>query len=467
MDGGITILATMPGQPWQACPHTHGVREPRTLMADPERPPLARHMRTWLAASLSCSAACGCVHQPSRPAAPTAPATAQQTSVPASSTGSDSSAALVAMRRISLMRPFEGGIDTPVMHNQINGYVMIDAANNAGAALNDTVFAVRRADISVQHMLRFDWLFYADAQLVDGRFELKDVYLRKQTRYFGVVTIGNQQEPFGLEQFGSFRNTTFLERATTNALAPSRSIGITSSDFHGPWIWSYGFYTAGSKDEGRTQRGVALTGRLAYLLKTDSGPYHLAIDYSTRRAGPDNDQHFQSASEVALSSGDYFLDTGSITGSNKVQRYGLEVAHVAGPFSWQGEYMEAHLQRNDGLPALRFRGWYGYASWMITGESRDYRESNATFGPVVPHASWNGRSGGALEVGVRLSMTDLNDRDVVGGKETNVTLGVNWYLDKSVRLSANLVHAIDLNKPGSPDSGDHPTAIVGRLQYQF
>ena len=371
------------------------------------------------------------------------------------------------MRRISLMRPFEGGIDTPVMHNQINGYVMIDAANNAGAALNDTVFAVRRADISVQHMLRFDWLFYADAQLVDGRFELKDVYLRKQTRYFGVVTIGNQQEPFGLEQFGSFRNTTFLERATTNALAPSRSIGITSSDFHGPWIWSYGFYTAGSKDEGRTQRGVALTGRLAYLLKTDSGPYHLAIDYSTRRAGPDNDQHFQSASEVALSSGDYFLDTGSITGSNKVQRYGLEVAHVAGPFSWQGEYMEAHLQRNDGLPALRFRGWYGYASWMITGESRDYRESNATFGPVVPHASWNGRSGGALEVGVRLSMTDLNNRDVVGGKETNVTLGVNWYLDKSVRLSANLVHAIDLNKPGSPDSGDHPTAIVGRLQYQF
>jgi len=436
-------------------------------MADPERPPLARHVRTWLAASLSCSAACGCVHQPSRPAAPTAPATAQQTSVPASSTGSDSSAALDAMRRISLMRPFEGGIDTPVMHNQINGYVMIDAANNAGAALNDTVFAVRRADISVQHMLRFDWLFYADAQLVDGRFELKDVYLRKQTRYFGVVTIGNQQEPFGLEQFGSFRNTTFLERATTNALAPSRSIGITSSDFHGPWIWSYGFYTAGSKDEGRTQRGVALTGRLAYLLKTDSGPYHLAIDYSTRSAGPDNDQHFQSASEVALSSGDYFLDTGSITGSNKVQRYGLEVAHVAGPFSWQGEYMEAHLQRNDGLPALRFRGWYGYASWMITGESRDYRESNATFGPVVPHASWNGRSGGALEVGVRLSMTDLNNRDVVGGKETNVTLGVNWYLDKSVRLSANLVHAIDLNKPGSPDSGDHPTAIVGRLQYQF
>lgn len=439
-------------------------------MATRERRTLSCHARTWLAASISCAVACGCVHQPTRPAdtsSSPAASTPEETPAPASSTGGDSNAALNTLRRISLMRPFEGGIETPVIHNQINGYVMVDAANNAGAALNDTTLAVRRADISVQHMFRFDWLFYADAQLVDGRLELKDVYVRKQTRYFGVVTIGNQQEPFGIEQFGSFRNTTFLERATTNALAPSRSVGITSSDFHGPWIWSYGFYTAGSKDEGRTQRGVALTGRLAYLLTSENGPYHFAVDYSTRRAGPDNDQHFQSAPEVALSSDDYFLDTGTITGSNKVQRYGLEVAHVAGPFSWQGEYMEAHLQRDNGLPPLRFRGWYGYASWMITGESRNYRESNATFGPVVPHASWNGHGGGALEVGVRLSMTDLNNRDVVGGKETNVTIGVNWYLDKSVRLSANLVHAIDLNKPGNPDDGKHPTAIVGRFQYQF
>ncbi|QNK01095.1 OprO/OprP family phosphate-selective porin [Dyella telluris] len=365
------------------------------------------------------------------------------------------------------MRPFEGGIDTPLIHTQIHGYVMVDVANYTDRGLGDAQFSIRRADISFERNLHFGWLFYADTQLVDGHLEFKDVYVRKPTQYFGVVTLGNQQEPFGLEQYGSFRNTTFLERATTNALAPSRSIGVTSSDLHGPWIWSYGFFTAGTKDEGRTQRGVAVTGRVAYLLKAASGPYHLALDYSTRRAGPENDQSFKSAPEVALSSSDYFLNTGSIKSSNKVQRYGLEAAHVAGPFSWQAEYMEAHLQRDDGLPKLRFRGWYAYASWMITGESRQYRESNATFGPVVPRASWNGHSGGALEVGVRLSMTDLNNRDVVGGKETNLTVGVNWYLDKSVRLSANVVRALDLNKPGDPDSGKHPAAIVGRFQYQF
>jgi len=386
---------------------------------------------------------------------------------PAAITTASDNATVDTLRQLSLLRPFAGGIDTPLIHTQIHGYVMIDAANYSDRGLGSTQFSVRRADISATRELHFGWLFYADGQLVDGNIEFKDVYVRRAVPHFGVVTIGNQQEPFGLEQYGSFRTTTFLERATTNALAPSRSVGITSSDFRGPWIWSYGFFTAGTKDEGRTQRGVAVTSRLAYLLKTGGGLYHFALDYSTRRSGPDNDQRFKSAPEVALSSGDNFLDTGTITGSNKVQRYGLEAAHVIGPISWQAEYMEAHLQRDDGLPSLRFRGWYGYASWMLTGESREYRESNATFGQVVPHASWNGHGGGALELGVRLSMTDLNDRDVFGGKETNLSVGVNWYLDKSVRLSANLVHAIDLNKPGAPGDGTHPSAVVGRFQYQF
>jgi phosphate-selective porin OprO/OprP len=193
----------------------------------------------------------------------------------------------------------------------------------------------------------------------------------------------------------------------------------------------------------------------------------MAVDFSDRQFGPNNEQRFNSAPEVALSSSSYFLDTHSIQGSDRVRRYGLEAAHVSGPFSWQAEYMSAHLQRNSGLPSLNFTGWYAYASWMLTGESRDYRESNATFGQVTPRVAWNGHGGGALEIAVRLSQTDLNDHDVFGGKETNLTVGVNWYLDKSVRLSANLVHALELDKPGGTYDGKHPSALVGRLQYQF
>lgn len=445
-----------------------GAGNGRGTMGDIERATLMQHAPALLAITLGCALASGCVNQPARPAPASASSAAAS---PAPENDSDSNSgngpAVDALRRLSLMRPLEGGIETPLIHTQIHGYVMIDAAHYSGQGLGQTDFSVRRADISFEQLWHHDWLFYADAQLVDGHLEFKDIYVRKQTHLFGVVTIGNQQEPFGLEQYGSFRNSTFLERATTNALAPSRSVGISSSDFRGPWIWSYGLYTVGTRDEGREQRGAALTGRLAYVLHADDGPYHLALDYSTRNTGLDNSQRFDSAPEVALSSGSYFLDTGNINGSERVQRYGLEAAHVSGPFSWQAEYMQAQLERDDGLPTLHFTGWYAYASWMLTGESREYRESNAVFGPVIPHASWNGHGGGALEVAVRLSQADLNDRDVFGGKETNLTVGVNWYLDKSVRLSANLVHALDLNKPGSSYDGRHPSAVVGRIQYQF
>jgi len=417
----------------------------------------AKRLPSLLAVVAGCALS-ACAGQPGKPAA--GPATEAPVS-------SENRPAADALRRLSLFRPLEGGIDTPLIHTQIHGYLMLDAAAYSANGLGHTDVSVRRADINFQKQLWRDWLFYADAQLVDWHLEFKDVYLRKQTQRFGVVTIGNQQEPFGLEQYGSFRNTTFLERSTSSAIAPSRSVGITSSDFRGPWIWSYGFFTAGTKDEGRQQRGLALTGRLAYALHAANGFYHLAIDYSDRKFGANNEQRFDSAPEVALSSSSYFLDTYGIPGSDRVRRYGLEAAHVSGPFSWQAEFMAAHLQRNSELPSLNFTGWYAYASWMLTGETRDYRESNATFGQVTPRAAWNGHGGGALEVAIRLSQTDLNDHDVFGGKETNLTVGINWYLDKSVRLSANVVHALGLDKPGSDYDGKHPTALVGRLQYQF
>lgn len=391
---------------------------------------------------------------------------AAQTSKPATATTQDQ-ATLGTLQRLSLVRPLNGGFDLPLACTEVHGYLMADAAAYSAKGLGNTDLSVRRADINFQRRVWGDWLFYADSELNDWHLEFKDVYLRKQTSHLGVVTIGNQQEPFGLEQYGSTRNTTFLERSTSSALAPSRSVGVSSNDFHRPWVWNYGFFTVGTRDEGRQQRGLALTGRLAYVLPTQDGLYHLAIDYSTRRLDNADEQRFNSAPEVALSSSSYFLDTKTITNASGVQRNGLEMAHMNGPFSWQAEYMSARLQRDDGLPTLNFHGWYAYASWVLTGESRDYHESNATFGSVTPHASWNGRSGGALEVAVRISQTDLNDRDVFGGKESNLTVGINWYLDKSVRLSANFVHALDLEKPGADYSGKHPSALVGRLLYQF
>ena len=45
----------------------------------------------------------------------------------------------------------------------------------------------------------------------------------------------------------------------------------------------------------------------------------------------------------------------------------------------------------------------------------------------------------ALEVAARLSHLDLNDGNVRGGRQTNATLGLNWYVLSNVRFGVNAI----------------------------
>jgi phosphate-selective porin OprO/OprP len=93
---------------------------------------------------------------------------------------------------------------------------------------------------------------------------------------------------------------------------------------------------------------------------------------------------------------------------------------------------------------LSFSGFYAFASYFITGESRAYIPSEASFGRVKPKNNFGLKSGsgpGAWEVALRYSYVDLNDEDVQGGEENNVTAGLNWYLNPNVRIAFNYIFA--------------------------
>jgi phosphate-selective porin OprO/OprP len=102
-----------------------------------------------------------------------------------------------------------------------------------------------------------------------------------------------------------------------------------------------------------------------------------------------------------------------------------------------------------------FSGYYLEGSWVLTGEPKTYTVSATNnevggFGAPVPAApfSLKGDSWGAWEIAARYSDTNLNwnpttaatastQAGINGGDEKVIALGLNWYLNRDVKVQFN------------------------------
>jgi phosphate-selective porin OprO/OprP len=62
---------------------------------------------------------------------------------------------------------------------------------------------------------------------------------------------------------------------------------------------------------------------------------------------------------------------------------------------------------------------------------------------------------------------DLTDSGIVGGEVDTVTLGVNWYLNPSVRIMANYVLANVDDAVGTTDADGDGHFVTMRVQLDF
>ena len=90
-----------------------------------------------------------------------------------------------------------------------------------------------------------------------------------------------------------------------------------------------------------------------------------------------------------------------------------------------------------------FDAWYLQAGWVLTGEGRPYSMRKAAWGGVKPANPFDaaGPGMGALELVGRYSYANLDDETIMGGEETNYTLGLNWWLNNWVALKFNYIRA--------------------------
>jgi len=332
----------------------------------------------------------------------------------------------------------------------------------------------RRARLQVQGEA-FDVMNYLlELDFAAGTVSFRDVYIGvTQLPYVGNIRAGHFKEPFGLEDLASDNITTFMERSTSdeNAIVPGRNLGVMlfNATQNQRATWQIGGFATDPRQVDtppiwlNDNGGYAVTMRATCLPWYDEategrGLLHLGAAYSYRdnaayrdNTGAPMGYLFRTRPEAGLSPRVLNLDLASVL---DVQLFGAEAAYVYGPFSVQSEYFQAFAERDVVGVDPTFRGCYVYFSYFLTGEHRPYRRSMGVFDRVRPFENFfrvrdcdgNVQTGkGAWEVAYRYSYLDLLDglpvgaASVGGGRISDNTVGVNWYLNPYSRVMFNYV----------------------------
>jgi phosphate-selective porin OprO/OprP len=218
---------------------------------------------------------------------------------------------------------------------------------------------------------------------------------------------------------------------------------------------------------------VRVTG-LPWYDTASEGRYlmHLGAAFSQRYAKNNTVSFNQGPQSTLLSPSDNpgspFVSTITLKAS-QYQLYNLQSALVLGPLSFQAEWTGADVEQLAGGPVF-LHGFYAFASWFLTGEHRQYLPRDGTFGMTrvrSPFLCINEKPAlcrgiGAWEFVVRFAYADFFSSNTprqsnglkVGDRESEFTVGLNWYLNDYARVMFNYVHAIPVDPNFGPSWAD-------------
>lgn len=333
-----------------------------------------------------------------------------------------------------------------------------------------------------------------------GRPTFTDVWLEvTDVPVLGTVRAGQWKQPFGLEVVTSFRFQTFLERSVLfQTFEAFRHIGVgfynNSADEN--WTWAMSVFRQGQDqfgDDIGDAGGVASAGRitwLPYYEKEDTrlsylhlgGAYFIGDPASNFVRYATIPEAFVGAFALApgspigtskvgvpnISNGTPpFVDTGPIP-THMFSNIGTEVLLVEGPVSVQSEVQMSTISQRGG-PQLTFWGYYLFGSLFLTGESRPYLRKIGALDRVVPLRPFIPEPGcsygpGAWEMALRWSYIDLNNDNIHGGRLTDVTAGLNWYLNGYTKLQFNYIRAMQ-QKHLSPSSSTDIFGVRAQIDW--
>ncbi len=331
--------------------------------------------------------------------------------------------------------------------------------NQVDNGVNGEPMEFRRIRVELSGTAYRDWHYVLKTELGDtndsengGANGVDEVSIAYTGWDLATLKAGRFNSPFGLEQLTSSKWIATPERSIISDFHPAagkqQAIQV-SGDFAGMFGWQLALVDAEKFDGSDGSKEFAHAARMSFSPVHDEGSIlHFALAYFDANAnvggGGTEDTVFRTRLGVhtAEDGGGAGLRPRVRADLNHDETIGLEAAGVFGPFSLQGEYFVREMDVAGSALSPENKGYYLQGTWTLTGEPRSYKWKDGKFDAVKPKGK-----GGAWELVAKYESVE-SDLDVATVRDIEIellTLGVNWYINKNVRV---MLHYLDLSTDG-------------------
>lgn len=328
-------------------------------------------------------------------------------------------------------------------------------------------WVIRKARFGYLKDLTDAWRLRATANYNEGGgLEFDQTYLSYSGWDRKLLKLGIIDPAFGLAATGESSGITFMEDALpVEAIAGGRSTAVSLLQRSPERILNAALVLFNVSEDNLREDGQGINLRYARapIVAPDGRFMHLGASVSYRWNANASGTQFRTRPEIHTIN-DFYVDTGEISGASEIGRVNLSAAQVNGRFSWQGELIGTRVTRTN-EPSVDFHGAYFFVSWFLTNDQRNYDFGAGKFDHLKVNKPLFYGGKGAFELAARISHVNLSDQDIVGGKETNISLGFNWYANNQFRLMTNLIKVLDVDRPGSSFDGLDPLSLSLRVQW--
>jgi phosphate-selective porin OprO/OprP len=353
-------------------------------------------------------------------------------------------------------------------------YFQVDgrAYTGGGTSQADT-FLLRRARPILQGTLYKFIGFRVVPDFGEGKAVLQDAYL--DLRYLPKMSVraGKFKAPFGLERLQSSADLMFAERGLPSDLTPNRDVGIQlGGELAGSRLnYALGLFNGapdGASVDMDNNSGKDFVARVFGSPFPSAGRFQLLGGLGVGFAVSAGTQEGVLPSFKTSAQSTFFTYASGVTASGERKRYSPQAYYYHGPFGLMAEFVQSNqlVARNGTRSEISNEGWQVAGSYLLT---RDH----ATFKRLTPRQDFDIGRGtwGAWELVARIGRLTIDPDAFTLGLADPATsarrarawsAGVNWYLNRNVRLM------LDYERT-SFTGGDRVSegAILSRFQLLF